>query len=133
MMVLSAAEQAAASSNRGPVSGSFACSAVGQPIREGIPVAEDGEYQAPGERIEEQLMAAAGRLNAGLAEAMRPERNEYALVRWEQVNALGRDGWRLIAVHSRLTKFVMVRPLGAADEAAELLERHQSIFAHAPG
>jgi len=83
----------------------------------------EGGYQAPGEQLEAAMTRLMAQFGAMAGEAMQPDRFEYAMVQWSDVNRLAADGWELRAADIRLTQFVMARKLGAADEARALLER----------
>jgi hypothetical protein len=91
-------------------------------------MAEPEEYTDPAEQIVGMLMGLGGQLGAAMAESTRPPRYEYRRVSWDDVNELARDGWMLcpmVIQTSTLPLFVVVRQLGAADEAAELLRARE--------
>lgn len=75
-----------------------------------------------------QLGQAIQATSARMDNMTAPKRCEYKQVRWEKVNELARDGWQLQQAvgtwgpeDGHVTVYIMVRPLGVADEAAELL------------
>lgn len=86
-------------------------------------MAEDG--QGPGEQLEHMLLHLGSQLGASFAEAVREPRYEYRIVPWDEVDPLAADGWELRAAHVELTRFVMARKLGPADEAAAVLAHAQ--------
>lgn len=81
------------------------------------------------EQVGESLMDGLRQAQAMLSHAMEPERFEYALITWDKVNPMAREGWALVPMGPVFgftpagMGFVMVRKLGAADEAAALLEQ----------
>lgn len=78
-----------------------------------------------GREIEEALMTGLSQAGAMMREALTaatmPDRYEYKLVGWDEVNPLARQGWDLRAADVTLRFFVMGRKLTVADVAAELL------------
>ena len=77
------------------------------------------------EGIERQIMTGLSQAGAMMREAMAaattPDRYEYRLVGWDEVNPLAREGWELRAADVTLRFFVMGRKLTVADQAIELL------------
>lgn len=75
--------------------------------------------------IEQALRAGIGQASAMMREALvaatTPDRYEYKLVGWDEVNPLAREGWELRGMDVTLRFFVMGRKLTVADQAAELL------------
>lgn len=75
--------------------------------------------------IESMLRDGLGQAGAMMREALvaatTPDRYEYKLVEWPEVNPLAREGWELRAGDMALRFFVMGRKLTVADQAAELL------------
>lgn len=82
------------------------------------------------DEVAAMLLGGLGQMRAAMEHALAPERFEYARVPWERVNELAREGWQLVPIPAEygehgLLMFVMVRKLGPADEAAELLRGEQ--------
>lgn len=86
------------------------------------------EQPEQNDMIAAALMGGLGQLRAMMTDATAPELFEYARVFWAEVNTFAREGWQLvpIAAHyipgSEERLYVMVRKLGVADAAAELLK-----------
>lgn len=67
------------------------------------------------------LSQAGAMMREALVAATTPDRYEYKLVGWDEVNPLAREGWELRAADVTLRFFIMGRKLTVADQAAELL------------
>ena len=79
------------------------------------------EHEEMMESLRTGLGQAGAMMREALAQATTPDRHEYRLVGWDEVNPLAREGWELRAADVTLRLFVMGRKLTVADQAAELL------------
>jgi hypothetical protein len=70
----------------------------------------------------EQMGKAFNQLRGVMEDAI-VERYEYALVQWNDVNPLARQGWLMVPVTVPGYYFLMSRKLGAADMAADILRQ----------
>lgn len=94
----------------------------------------------PDDQLGQFLNQAMGQMGAMASMAMEPDRREYRVVPWPEVNTLAADGWEMIPVpamtltpenwrelgydsaNAHAPAWTMCRKLGPADAAAALLE-----------
>lgn len=82
---------------------------------------DDETAQPPEAAVAAAMVDLMNRFREQVTEASMKPRYQYEMVHWGQVNQLAAEGWELRAANIELTRFVMARQLGAADEAAAVL------------